>query len=326
MPTYAYVTFSGSAGKTTSGVTLAVSLAQTARSIKQLKRAAKKRRVRMIDTDAQGNATAMLGYPDYKGRGSAEVIKGEASIKDVELPARVDTGRKDDDGNPIYQEIPGLTIVPACTASLDKLLVELPAITGGVTLLRDALAEAKQADAKEAEAKRAETEDADTDDVDLKEVTTLIDCGGHLTPIVMAAVLATTHEEDDERPNSWGLIACTKPAEKEWEGLVRIENELPKINRAFKTNIRVLSVIPCMVPPTNDFYADEVERLEDKFGDLLTPEVRRNPAPDKSYKVKKPLPLYGYNARDIMEDYDMVLEHQQEQGLYPEPQPIGIAA
>ena len=131
MPTYTVANMSGSVGKTTSVVTSAVLLAATGL------------RVRVIDLDPQANASTWLGYPDITGTTIADVLRLDATINDIERPARIIQGYTED-GEPVYGgaadgQIDNLTVVPAARSTLDKLMVELPAVTGGVMRLRDAL-------------------------------------------------------------------------------------------------------------------------------------------------------------------------------------------
>ncbi len=186
MGTYAVATLSGSAGKTTTVTSVATRLAGDGH------------RVRVIDVDSQANASSWLGYPGATGKSVADVLRGSAGIHEIERPAQAYLG-DDEDDEPIYESIPNLTIVPAIRNTLDQLIVELPAVTGGVMYLRDAVEEAEPVDI------------------------TLIDCPGSLNILVVAAILATTVEEEDKngRSGSWGVITCTKPSGKENEEIGR---------------------------------------------------------------------------------------------------------
>lgn len=77
MATYAVATLSGSAGKTTTVTSTATLLAQDGY------------RVRVLDMDSQANASTWLGYPEASGKTAADVLRRNASIKEVERPARV---------------------------------------------------------------------------------------------------------------------------------------------------------------------------------------------------------------------------------------------
>jgi chromosome partitioning protein len=166
MSTYTVANLSGSVGKTTTVVTTAVQLAATGL------------RVRVIDLDPQANASTWLGYPDITGTTIADVLRLESTINDIERPARIIQGFTDD-GEPDYTndddtEVPidNLTVVPAARSTLDKLMVELPAVTGGVLRLRDALEAAVPVDV------------------------TLIDSPGSNSALVTTALIASSVEEE----------------------------------------------------------------------------------------------------------------------------------
>src|SRR6478609_10084026 len=173
MPTYTAANMSGSVGKTTSVVTAAVLLAATGL------------RVRVIDLDLQANASTWLGYPNITGATIADVLRLEATINDIERPARVIQGYSEQ-GEPVYDgtaaggRIDNLTVVPAARSTLDKLMVELPAVTGGVMRLRDALEAATPVDI------------------------TFIDSPGSNSALVLAALIASSVEEDGPA-GAWGL-------------------------------------------------------------------------------------------------------------------------
>lgn len=283
MGTYAFAGFAGSTGKTTSVVALAVRLAMNGV------------RVRVVDIDSQANASTWLGYEDTHGKTVADVFREEATIADVELPGRVTRGFDDHD-RPVYGEIPNLTLVPARRSTLDKVMVELPGMTGGEFNLRTAL------------------EDAPPVDV------TFVDCPGTQSTIVIAGILATTAEEKDRRPGAWGVVCCTKPGAKEIEGLPALEKELAKIARSYRIEVPMLAVIPCAVPSRNQgvVYHEQLEDLRDAYGALVTPNVRRSQAVDVAYANCTPLPLCGYDAKEIKEDYRLVQQYLEEQlGLFP---------
>lgn len=171
MPTYTAANMSGSVGKTTSVVTSAVLLAATGL------------RVRVIDLDPQANASTWLGYPDITGTTIADVLRLDATINDIERPARIIQGYTED-GEPVYGgpadgQIDNLTVVPAARSTLDKLMVELPAVTGGVMRLRDALESATPVDI------------------------TIIDSPGSNSALVLSALIATSVEEDGPA-GTWG--------------------------------------------------------------------------------------------------------------------------
>lgn len=109
--TIAFANASGSAGKTTSAVTLAVLLAQSGR------------RVVVVDSDAQANATAWLGIPpDSASVTLADVLMRRATLADALLET----------------EIANVSVVPA-NRDLDQVSIELNTVVARETRLRTAL-------------------------------------------------------------------------------------------------------------------------------------------------------------------------------------------
>jgi len=284
MPTYTAANMSGSVGKTTSVVTSAVLLAATGL------------RVRVIDLDPQANASTWLGYPNITGATIADVLRLEATINDIERPARVIQGYSEE-GEPVYDgaaaggRIDNLTVVPAARSTLDKLMVELPAVTGGVMRLRDALEAATPVDI------------------------TFIDSPGSNSALVLSALIATSVEEDGPA-GTWGLITCTKPAGKESEGIQVLLHELTAIKKTYRIDIPLLAIIPCAVPAQGGVYREQMEYLQDGFGDKVTPAVRRASIVDEAYTNYLPVPLYGYRAKEVTTDYENVIAHMKRLGMF----------
>lgn len=283
MSTYSVANLSGSVGKTTTVVTMGVQLASTGL------------RVRIIDLDPQANASTVLGYPTIGGKTVADVLRLDASIDEIERPARVIQGYTDD-GEPFYRNDPdaliaNLTVAPAGRATLDKVMIELPAATGGVMRLRDALEEAAPVDI------------------------TLIDSPGSNGPLVTTALLAATVDEDCPA-GSWGLITCTKPAGKESEGIQALLRELAILKRIYRIDIPLLAIVPCAVPASGAIYREQMEYLNEGFGDKVTPAIRRSAIVDEAYTNYLPVPLYGYRAKTVAADYADVIGHMKRQGLF----------
>lgn len=180
----------------------------------------------------------------------------------------------------------------ACGRStLDKLMVELPAVIGGVLRLRDALEAAKPVDV------------------------TLIDSPGSNSALVTTALIASSVDEDGP-PGSWGLITCTKPAGKESEGIQALLHELAIVKKTFRIDIPLLAIVPCAVPASGAVYREQMEYLQDGFGDKVTPAVRRSSIVDEAYTNYLPIPLYGYRARDVSKDYENVIDHMKRHGMF----------
>lgn len=283
MPTYTVANMSGSVGKTTTVVSLAVQLARLGF------------RVRVIDLDPQANATTWLGYPGIKGATVADVLREDATINDIERPARVIQGYSED-GEPEYTEdaegyIDNLTVVPAARATLDKVMIELSAANGGVMRLRDALEAAAPVDV------------------------TLIDSPGSNSALVTTALIASSVEEDGPA-GSWGLITCTKPSGKESEGIQDLLHELAVIKKTYRIDIPLLAIVPCAVPASGAVYREQMGYLQEGFGDKVTPAVRRGAIVDEAYSNYLPVPLYGYRAREVSKDYENVLAHMKRHGMF----------
>jgi chromosome partitioning protein len=170
-------------------------------------------------------------------------------------------------------------------------MIELPAATGGVMRLRDALEEAAPVDV------------------------TLIDSPGSNGPLVTTALLAATVDEGGPA-GSWGLITCTKPAGKESEGIQALLRELAILKRIYRIDIPLLAIVPCAVPASGAIYREQMEYLHEGFGEKVTPAIRRSAIVDEAYTNYLPVPLYGYRAKPVADDYASVIGHMKRQGLF----------
>ncbi|OAT69408.1 chromosome partitioning protein [Mycobacteroides immunogenum] len=280
---YAVASLGGSTGKTTTAVTLGVDLAINFGL-----------KVRIVDLDSQANASGWLGYEDTHGKTVAEILRGEASVADVELPGRVVNG-VNDANEPLFGEIPNLTLVPARRSTLDKIMIELAADPEGVFRLREALSAA--------------------DPVDV----TLIDCPGTMSTLVVSGILATSIGEKRPGRGAWGVIACTPPAYKGTRGLPDLERQIASLRKIYRVDIELLAVVPCVVPPKNQgqVYLDQMEDLQSAYGELVTPGVARAGIVDEAFANSTPLPLYGYRAKHVTEDYKSVRRYMTDKlGLF----------
>jgi chromosome partitioning protein len=134
----------GSAGKTTFVVNAAATLALTGR------------RVRVIDLDAQANASHWLGLHEPDGKTVRDVLLDEASLEAAEYPV---------------EGIDGLMVVPSKPDLLEGVDVALAKMTGGEQHLRIALEDARESDEEDG-------------------VITFLDCPGSLGVLTVAALIA----------------------------------------------------------------------------------------------------------------------------------------
>lgn len=112
----AFANQGGSAGKTTSIVSIGVVLADMGF------------RVRITDLDGQANATHVFGMDDFTLT-TSDVLMRKATFRDAELQTKVDN----------------LTLVPA-TQQMDTTALELSKVFGGEQRLRQQLADADEVD------------------------------------------------------------------------------------------------------------------------------------------------------------------------------------
>lgn len=164
---------------------------------------------------------------------------------------------------------------------------------GGSMRLRDALEQAKPADV------------------------TLIDSPGFNSALVTNALIATSVDEGGP-DGSWGLITCTKPAGKEAEGVQALLGELATISKVMRIDIPLLAIVPCAVPSKGRaaVYAEQLKDLEDGFGKRVTPLVRHSTIVDEAYSSYVPVPMFGYRAKRIHQDYEAVLRHLKSLGIF----------
>ncbi|WP_308160169.1 ParA family protein [Mycolicibacterium goodii] len=284
--TYAFASLAGSTGKTTTVVTIGTQLALSGL------------RVRIVDLDSQANASTWVGYEDTHGKTVADILRDDATVADVELPGRVVDGIDEHD-EPVFGEIPNLSLIPARRSTLDRVMIELSAEQGGVMRLRRALAEAEPVDV------------------------TLIDCPGTMSTLVVSGILATSISEH-ERPGAWGVIACAKPAYKETRGLPELESQLHILRETYRMDLPLLAIIPCVVPPKNSgqVYLDQMADLREVYGEIVTRGIRRSSVVDEAFVNATPLPLYGRNAKQVNEDYREVREYLTDKFGMFKPQAV----
>ncbi|MBE7194496.1 MAG: ParA family protein [Gordonia polyisoprenivorans] len=283
MSIYTTANLAGSAGKTTTSVSLAVLLA--ARGV----------RVRLIDLDPQANSSRWTGYADPGDSPTiADVLAESATIADAERPARI-PAYLEDDGTIEFDDtsiIENLTVVPAIRSSLDEFVARLPVIRGGVTRLRRALTDAATADV------------------------TLIDAPGSSNALTLSAILATQAFPDVD--DTSGVITCTLAQPKEIEGIADLQAEIAGINEERNTTCQLRGIVVCSVPANRArLYGENIDDLTAGYGELVAPSVRHSVTVPEAYSFYTPVPLYG-RARRVTEDYADVLDHFIKTGLFPE--------
>ncbi len=106
-----------------------------------------------------------------------------------------------------------------------------------------------------------------------------------------------------------------KPSGKEVEGIPALQQELANMRRIYKESIELVSVVPCAVPPQGAVYEEQLAALRDWLGDRVAPSIRRRAIVDEAYTNYVPLPLYGHRAKDVVADYNAVIDHQLAAGL-----------
>ncbi|MGW6728779.1 ParA family protein [Nocardia sp. NPDC055029] len=309
MPTYAYMNLAGSVGKTSTVIATACVLAKQGLSVE------------IIDFDLQANISTVFGYPYFAGRTIVDVIREKATISDVVLPARMHLGDDPETNEPVYEEIPNISIVPTARAALKPLDFELKSMSGGMNRLRKAL-----------------VQDADQRAGTQPDVR-LIDCGGVENTLNEVAAIAVTADDDDTRPGAYGVITCAKPAGKELEGVPDLLEKMGTWSETYNRPVSLLSIVPTIIPVqggavsaseresrqyqfrVSGGYRPMLERLEDVYDDALvggvTPPVRRNTQVDHAFTARTPLPYFKPSAtQDIMADYELVTEYQQKRGLF----------
>ena len=74
--------------------------------------------------------------------------------------------------------------------------------------------------------------------------------------------------------------------------------------------------MPSPVPASGTVYQQQMEYLVEGFGEKVTPAVRRSSIVDEAYTNYRPVPLYGYRAKDVSKDYENVIAHMKSHGMF----------
>jgi chromosome partitioning protein len=259
----AFTNQSGGAGKSTSAVNLGATLALYGH------------KVLIIDTDAQCDASAAVGYdepdliPDQPNLN--DVIIGAAKIEDAIVQAMAGPVGGDE-----TVPIENLDIVLG-SIELEAAEQNLATRMGRELWLQEALEPVH-------------------DQYDV----ILIDCPGNLGLVVIGAIVAC-----DE------VIACVKPSWKELRALTRIEQTVSRIQTTFAANgahARLAGVLVVDAPTSRSqgaIYDDAKALAQETYGDLVLPFIRRSPRVPESYAAQMPLAFFDRVAEVTTEYYDV---------------------
>lgn len=252
----------GSAGKTTLVVNAAARLAMLTG-----------RRVRVIDLDAQGNASHHLGQdrPDKDLPTISDVLFDGAALADAArgVPA-----------------VDGLEIVPGRRGEMEGADLTLARTVGGEQRLRLAL----EADAA----------------VDPATIT-ILDCPGSLSTVTVAALVAAD-----------AAITVFAPGEKEASGVSAFEGTVADVAKAYNPRLRLIAVVPSIVPARGRYYSDVLGQVRDGWGDLVTPSIRRSVRVPEAYSAQLPLAVFAPHE-DVTADLEAVVDHLMAAGIAPAP-------
>lgn len=253
-PVVPVANMAGSAGKTTTAVTLAALLAESGRE------------VLLVDVDAQSNATSWLGIdPD-----DVEISSGDVLLKRARLEEAI-----------VETSTPRLRLVPA-TPGLDGDAIALLSETGREMRLKLALR-------------------ACPDDVDV----VIIDCPGSMSVLTVSALVVAT-----------SVVTVTAPSSKELEGIPKLEALIEEVAEAYNPDLELGAIVPCIVPPATAgrLYTDALAALQEAYGDLVTPTVRKTVRAPEAMSHHETLPAYA--PRDpVTEDYRAVLAALEKGGV-----------
>lgn len=238
------------------------------------------RPVRVADLDSQGNASHALGQNDPDGRPTiSDVLLHGAKLADALRPVA---------------DIPTLAVVPARRAEMEGIDARLAKLLGGEQRLRLAL----EADAAE------------------DDTVWLLDCPGSLGLVTVSALVAAEK-----------VVTVFAPMEKEAGGIAVFEGTVDQVRVAYNRRLRLAGVVPSIVPPgasaeegarggAGRYYRDVLRQVQDGWGDLVTPPVRRSVRVPESYSAQQPLILYAPEEL-VTGDIADVLDHLLKAGVIP---------
>ncbi|MFD8597654.1 ParA family protein [Kitasatospora sp. NPDC059646] len=261
-------------------------------------------RVLVIDLDPQGHASTVLGYGTFaEGQlGITDVIKDEAALSDIVVPARYQVAEIDPK-NPeaAFQPIPNVYVAPVD--------LEHPELDDPESILNDP----KGADAYWIRDGLAAM-DGQWDVV-------LIDCPATYGRITVTAFVALDDAVDGE---VLPPVLCTY---KEAGAVVKLEKKLKEVRelpKYLKKGIqpRMKRVLVCAAPNSSYGRAEHFKTLaeiQEEYGDILLPLVHWSGEVPKIYRQEVPVSVMAPNSRPAQE-YRKVATALGFPRLNPSPQ------
>lgn len=237
--------------------------------------------VLVVDLDAQANASTWFGATE------PAITSGDVILQRAHLDSAI-----------VPTEIPTLWVVPS-SSHLNAAALELSRTVGGEQRLRLAL-----------DAIRAPGPDL-----------VMIDCPGSMSVLTVAALVA-----------SHAVITVAQPTLKELAGVPRLEATIGEVAQAYRPGLTLNAVIPCIVPGyqrragdardahtssgAGAVYSESLALLQEQWGDLVTPPVRRSVRVPEAYAQQVPLPVHA-PREPVTEDYRLAYKHLAAAGIMP---------
>lgn len=237
--------------------------------------------VLVIDLDAQANATTWLGAID-PGKTSGDVLLERAHLAEAILGT----------------DVPNLWLVPS-SSRLNADSFDLSArVLGGEQRLKLAL------------------DAIPHPGPDL----VIVDCPGSMSVLTIAALVASD-----------AVVTVAQPTLKELAGVPRLDATIGEVARAYRPGLKMSAVVPCIVPgirrrdaegeettgsSSGAVYSEALALLQNEWGDLVTPAVRRSVRVPEAYAQQVPLPIHA-PREPVTEDYRLVYKHLTAAGIMP---------
>ncbi len=107
------------------------------------------------------------------------------------------------------------------------------------------------------------------------------------------------------------------PMEKEAGGIAAFESTVAQVAAAYNPRLRRAAVVSSIVPSgAGRYYRDVLRQVENGWGRLVTPPVRRSVRVPESYSAQQPLILYA-PEEPVTEDVVAVVDHLLATGVIP---------